>query len=155
MDINNKETSKSLYTTMFDVMNNYYQNKPIYLSNIEYNDTIKINGLKKLHNNKIENINNEDTIFINYLLNNIDAYKEHLECDFNKYLNMEILSSNTNSLNNQFLITNELKIINNDCNLNNKDINKLFNTYLQDNLKRFTNKKITIRNTIRSYNENN
>ena len=66
ININNKETSKSLYTTMFDVMNNYYQNKPIYLSNIEYNDTIKINGLKKIHNNKIENINNEDTIFINY-----------------------------------------------------------------------------------------
>ncbi|MBQ8891897.1 MAG: hypothetical protein IJ068_03425 [Bacilli bacterium] len=156
ININNKISSNSVYTTMFDVINNYYLNKPIYISNIEYiENNIKLNGLKKIYNNKIEFISNQDTIYINYLLNNIDTFKTNIECDDNKYLYIEIQDSNTNTINNQILITNELKIIRNDCNLDNKKITTLFNNNLKNNLKKFTNKEIIIRNTIRSYYENN
>ena len=153
--INKKNSSLTIYTTMFDIINNYYLNKPIYLSNIEYSDFIKITGLKKIYHNKVESINIDDTLFINYMLNNVNTYKKNLLCNPNKYLYFEILSSNTNNLKNKILITNELKIIKNDCNLDKNDINKLFNDYLLNNLKKITNTEITIKNTIRSYNENN
>ena len=151
----NKESSKTVYTTMFDIINNYYLNKSIFISNIEYSDNIKLNGLKKISNNKIEFINQDEVIYINYLLNNISKGEYTLECDYNKYINIEILESTTSNIKNQILITNELKIDKNDCKLNNKEIDKLYTNKLESNLNKLTNKKINIKNTIRSYYENN
>ena len=56
-------------------------------------------------------------------------------------------------LNNKLLITNEINIISNDCHLNNQEINKIFNKYLEDN-KIYTNKILNINNTIRGNYEN-
>ena len=153
--MNEKETSKSIYTTMYDVMNNYYEIKPIYLTNIKYDNTITINGITKLYNNKQEFININDSIFINYLLNNINTYKINFNCSDNSYLYLNILTSNTSNLNNKIIITNEIKVITNDCNLNKQKINTLFNNYLKDNLNKYTSKEINIQNTIRSIYENN
>ena len=153
--LNELETSKSIYTTMFDLINNYYNNNPIYLTNIEYNNKLYINGITKIEHNKHEYINEDKSIIINYLLNNINTYKINFNCNDNKYLYLNILSSNTNYLNNKLLITNEIKVITNDCNYNKDKINKTFNNYLKNNLKEFTNNNITINNTIRSIYENN
>lgn len=153
--INHTETSKSIYTTMYDLMNNYFKKSPIYLTNIKYDQNININGITKIYHNKHQLIQNDKSLFINYLLNNIETYKYNFECDNNKYLYLNILTSNTNIINNTLFITNEIKVINNECNLNKKDINKLFNNYLKSNLKEFTNKNINIENTIRSLYENN
>ena len=153
--LNELETSKSIYTTMYDLINNYYNNNPIYLTNIEYNNKLYINGITKIEHNKHVLINEDKSIIINYLLNNINTYKINFKCDNNKYLYLNILSSNTNYLNNKLLITNEIKVITNDCNYNKDKINKTFNNYLKNNLKEFTNNNITINNTIRSIYENN
>lgn len=152
--LNEKENSQSIYTTMYDLINNYYNKKPIYLTNIKYQDKLFINGITKIEHNKHIQINEDKSIIINYLLNNINTYKINLKCDNNKFLYLNILSSNTNYLNNKLLITNEIKVITNDCNLNKNKINKTINNYLKDNLKEFTNKKITINNTIRGIYEN-
>ena len=152
--LNEKEYSKSIYTTMYDLINNYYNKQPIFLTNINYQDKIFINGIDKIDHNRHEFINENKTILINYLLNNINTYKINFKCDNNKYLYLNILSSNTNYLNKDILITNEIKVITNDCNYNKNIINDTFNNYLKDNLKEFTNKKITIKNTIRSIHEN-
>ena len=154
IDINIKETSKSLNTTIFDIAKNYYLHEDIYIQNIKYDDTISLNGITKIHNNKLELITNENSIFINYLLNNINSYKENLICNDNKYLYLEILSSNTTKINNQLIITNEIKVINDDCKLNKKKIDKLFSNYLETNLSLYTKYKIKINNTIRGLNEN-
>ena len=151
IEINRNETSISTYLTMYDLINKYLLNEPIYLSNIKYDDEISLDGITKIYNNKISHINNYDAIFINYLLNNINTYKKQLTCDYNKYLYLDILSSNTNIINNKILITNEIKVINNNCNLNKDNIDKIFNEYLKDNLKKYTNKEITIKNNIRSF----
>ena len=152
--LNEKENSQSIYTTMYDLINNYYNKEPIYLTNIKLEDKLFINGITKLSNNKYTFIPEDKAIFINYLLNNINTYKINFRCDNNKFLYLNILSSNTNYLNNKLLITNEIKVITNDCNLNKDKINKTINNYLKDNLKEFTNKKITINNTIRGIYEN-
>ena len=152
--LNEKENSQSIYTTMYDLINNYYNKKPIYLTNIKYQDKLFINGITKIEHNKHIQIDEDKSIIINYLLNNINTYKLNFKCDNNKYLYLNILSSNTNYLNNKLLITNEIKVITNDCNLNKNKINKTINNYLKDNLKEFTNKKITINNTIRGIYEN-
>ena len=152
--LNEKENSQSIYTTMYDLINNYYNKKPIYLTNIKYQDKLFINGITKIEHNKHIQIDEDKSIIINYLLNNINTYKINLKCDNNKFLYLNILSSNTNYLNNKLLITNEIKVITNDCNLNKDIINKTINNYLKDNLKEFTNKKITINNTIRGIYEN-
>ena len=151
--INQSESSKSIYTTMYDIMSNYYLNKPIYLSNIEYNNNIIINGLKEINNNKISYFNNEDSLYINYLLNNIYSYKLYLKSN-NNNLYINILSSNTKYLNNKIYIFNEIKVINNDY-LSKHEINNIFNTYLINNISKYTNKKIIINNNIRSIYENN
>ena len=153
--INEQETSKSIYTTMYDVMNNYFEKKPLYFTNLTLEDKIIINGITKLNNNKQTLIPEDKIIYINYLLNNVNTYKVNINCSENKYLYLNILTSNTNILNNKILITNEIKVITNDCNLTKKDINSIFNNYLKTNLKEFTNKSITIQNTIRSTYENN
>lgn len=153
--LNELESSKSIYTTMYDLINNYYNHNPIYLTNIEYKDKLFINGIDKIEHNKHVLINEDKSLIINYLLNNINTYKINFNCNNNKYLYLNILSSNTNYLNNKLLITNEIKVITNDCNYNKDKINKTFNNYLKDNLKEFTNKNITINNTIRSIYENN
>lgn len=153
--LNELESSKSIYTTMYDLINNYYNHNPIYLTNIEYKDKLFINGIDKIEHNKHVLINEDESLIINYLLNNINTYKINFNCNNNKYLYLNILSSNTNYLNNKLLITNEIKVITNDCNYNKDKINKTFNSYLKDNLKEFTNKNITINNTIRSIYENN
>ncbi len=148
--INEETTSKSIYTTMFDVMNNYYSKKPIYFTNLDATKNISINGLTKLENNKYEFINENKSLFINYLINNISSLKINLTCDSNKYLYLNILSSNTNTIKDTLIITNEIKVITNDCQLNKDSINKKINTYLQDNIKEFTSQDIVIKNTIRS-----
>ena len=152
--LNEKENSQSIYTTMYDLINNYYNKEPIYLTNIKYQDKLFINGITKIEHNKHIQIDENKSIIINYLLNNINTYKINFRCDNNKFLYLNILSSNTNYLNNKLLITNEIKVITNDCNLNKDKINKTINNYLKDNLKEFTNKKITINNTIRGIYEN-
>jgi len=152
--LNEKENSQSIYTTMYDLINNYYNKKPIYLTNIKYQDKLFINGITKIEHNKHIQIDEDKSIIINYLLNNINTYKINFRCDNNKFLYLNILSSNTNYLNNKLLITNEIKVITNDCNLNKDKINKTINNYLKDNLKEFTNKKLTINNTIRGIYEN-
>ena len=148
--INEETTSKSIYTTMFDVMNNYYSKKPIYFTNLDATKNISINGLTKLEKNKYEFINENKSLFINYLINNISSLKINLTCDSNKYLYLNILSSNTNTIKDTLIITNEIKVITNDCHLNKDSINKKINTYLQDNIKEFTSQDIVIKNTIRS-----
>ena len=153
--LNEKENSKAIYTTMYDLINNYYKKEPIYLTNIDFNNKIFINGITKLYNNKYSLIEDKDTIFINYLLNNINTYKINFDCSDNKYLYLNILTSNTNNINNKIIITNEIKVITNDCNLDKKKINNMFNSYLKDNIKKYTNKNIIIQNTIRSIYENN
>ena len=152
--LNEKENSQSIYTTMYDLINNYYNKEPIYLTNIKFQDKLFINGITKIEHNKHIQIDEDKSIIINYLLNNINTYKINFRCDNNKFLYLNILSSNTNYLNNKLLITNEIKVITNDCNLNKDKINKTINNYLKDNLKEFTNKKITINNTIRGIYEN-
>ena len=149
--INKNETSISIYTTMYDLINNYLLNKPIYLSNIKYNNNISLSGITKINNNKITKFDNNNSLFINYLLNNIETYKLSLSCDYNKYLYLNILASNTTINKNKILITNEIKIIDNNCNLDKNNINTLFNNYLKENLKQYTNKDIIIKNTIRSF----
>ena len=149
--INRTETGVSIYTTMFDIIKNYKLNNPIYISNIKYNNQIELDGITKIYNNKISHIDNKNSIFINYLLNKIESFKLNLECNSNEYLYLDILSSNTNNINNKILITNELKVINNNCNLNKEQINNLLNDYLSNNLKKYTKKNIIIKNTIRSY----
>ncbi len=148
--INEETTSKSIYTTMFDVMNNYYSKKPIYFTNLDATKNISINGLTKLEKNKYEFINENKSLFINYLINNISSLKINLTCDSNKYLYLNILSSNTNTIKDTLIITNEIKVITNDCQLNKDSINKKINTYLQNNIKEFTSQDIVIKNTIRS-----
>ena len=152
--LNEKENSQSIYTTMYDLINNYYNKEPIYLTNIKYQDKLFINGITKIEHNKHIQIDENKSIIINYLLNNINTYKINFRCDNNKFLYLNILSSNTNYLNNKLLITNEIKVITNDCNLNKDKINKTINNYLNNNLKEFTNKNITINNTIRGIYEN-
>ena len=140
---------------MYDLMNNYYTNNPIYLSNIEFNDSLTLNGIIKISNNKQVLINNDNTIYINYLLNNINTYKINFNCSDNKYLYLNILTSNTNNINNKIIITHEIKVITNDCNLNKDEINNIFNSNLKKNIGKFTNKNINIENSIRSIYENN
>jgi len=144
--INEKETSKAIYTTMNDIMNNYYNQEPIYLSKV----SSKIEGTMMFYHNKYQEFNNDDTIFINYLINNVHTYKKSFTCHNNKFLYLEIISSRTNYFQNNLIISNEIKIINNECNLDKKTINKKINNYLSKNLKKFTNKNIKINNTIRS-----
>ncbi|MBR3661271.1 MAG: hypothetical protein IKN63_05180 [Bacilli bacterium] len=153
--INQNETSKSLNTTMFDIAKNYYLNKEIYIQNINYNDKLYLDGITKIRNNKVEHIENNKSIFINYLLNNINSYKENIVCKNNQSIYLEILESYTNTFTNKLIITNEIKVITNDCNLDKKSINKLFSNYLKKNISLYTNKDIIINNTIRSIYENN
>ena len=151
----NTKTGKSIYTTMFDIASNYYLDKPIYLTSISYDSYPEIIGFEKIYHNQKTFIDNDDTIFINYLLNNIEGFKINLKCTLDDYLYLEIKSSNTNIFSNKIFITNELKIINNQCNLPKDKINNLFNDYLSNNLSRFTKQKIIIKNTIRGIYENN
>ena len=153
VEMNEKETSKTIYTTMYDVVNNYYEGKPIYLTNINYNNTIHIDGIIKLEHNKQEFIEEDKAIFINYLINNIESYKINFNCSENKNLYLNILTSNTNTFNKKIFITNEIKVITNDCNLKKDKINVFINSYLEEHLKEFTKNSITIKNTIRSVNE--
>ena len=150
--INENTTSKAIYTTMYDVINNFYLHDKIYLSNIEYDNSLNLNGFKVLDNNKYETINKNDTLFINYLLNNINTYNYTKSCN-NNYLYLNILNSNT--INKKDIsITNEILIVNNYCNYKNFEIEEIFNNYLKDNISRFTNKKIEIKTTIRGQYEN-
>ncbi|MBQ8472311.1 MAG: hypothetical protein IJ501_02280 [Bacilli bacterium] len=155
IEINQQETSQAIYTTMYDLIDNYYNNKPIYLTNLIYDEKLSINGLKVLKNNTYKEIENDKTIFINYLLNKVDTFKYSYNCRNNQYLYLNILRSNTYEFNKELIITNEIKIIRNDCNLNKDEIIKTFDIYLKDNLKKLTDKKLTIKNTIRGIYENN
>ena len=150
-----KENSLSIYTTLSDFIKNYYNNNPIYLTNFEIDNNIKIKDIKKIFNNKYQTINIEDSLFINYLNNNINLYNYNLICNQNNSIYLNIISSRTNQFNNQYIITNEINILNNNCNLSKNNINKLFTNYLKNNLEKYTNKKIIIQNNIRSHHENN
>ena len=149
-----KEDSLGIYTTLSDVIKNYYNNEPIYYTNLEFDNNIKITSAKKFLNNKYENIKIEDTLFINYLLNKVEFYKYNLNCDKNKYIYLNILSARKSEIKNNIIISNEINVINDECSLNKNKINELFAHFLNDNLKKFTNKKITIQNNIRSPYEN-
>lgn len=151
---NQKQTSKSIYTTMYDVINNFYLNEKIYFTNITLDEHPVCSGLKVFTNNNYQFIEEDKVIFTNYLLNNIDTYKYSYKCSSNNYLYLNILAANVNELNNEIIIANEIKVIANDCNYKKEKINQIFNHYLKDNLKEFTNKKITIKNTIRGTYEN-
>lgn len=154
VEINHQETSKAIYTTMYDVIDNYFSKKSIYLTNLNLDEKIFINGLKEFKNNNYKDIKEEDTIFINYLLNKIKNFKYSYNCKENNYLYLNILRSNTNILKNELIITNEIKVITNDCKYKKEKIIEVFNNYLKDNLINFTDKKITIKNTIRGTYEN-
>ena len=151
---NKRETSKTIYTTMYDVIKNYYDNNPIYFPSLKVSDNISLDGVKEYKNNKYTSIKEDDVLYLNYYLNNIDTYKYSYTCSDNKYLYLNILKGATTNLNNELLITNEIKVISNDCNYNKNDINKIFNNNLKSNLEKLTKKKITIRNSIRGIYEN-
>lgn len=152
--INHQETSKVIYTTMYDVIKNYYEHKNIYLTNLTYQDNnILPIGIITFMNNDYQELTEDQSIFINYLLDNIDTFNYTYKCQDNNYLNLKILKGKKQELNNKLLITNEINIISNDCHLNNQEINKIFNKYLEDN-KIYTNKILNINNTIRGNYEN-
>ncbi len=148
---NQKSASKTIKTTMYDLINNFYQKEAIYLPYIKLDNNISLDGIKKFQNNNYQKINEDDVIYLNYLLNNIDTYKYSYHClnNNNKYLYLNILKANVTNLKNELIITNEIKVITNDCNLKKTEIDKLFQDNLKSNLKKFTSKKITIKNTIR------
>ena len=152
--INHQETSKVIYTTMYDVIKNYYEKKNIYLTNLTYQDNnILPIGIITFINNDYQELTEDQSIFINYLLDNIDTLNYTYKCQDNNYLNLKILKGKKQEVNNKLLITNEIIIISNDCHLNNQEINKIFNEYLEDN-KIYTNKILNINNTIRGNYEN-
>ncbi len=152
----NRETSKTIYTTMYDVIKNFYDKEIIYLPILKLEDTITLNGLKEFKNNTYKEIKSDDVIYLNYYLNNIDTYKYSFTCkdNSNKFLYLNIIKANVTNLKNKLLITNEIKVIANDCNYSKEEIENLFNSNLQTNLKKFTKKKLTIKNTIRGTYEN-
>ena len=154
IEINHEQTSKSIYTRMYDLINSYYNKENIYLTKIDLEDNLICNGLTIFKNNNYKTISIDDTLFINYLIDNIENYKYSHKCSNNKYLYLNILNSNTNQINKELIITNEVKIITNDCNLTKDEIDNTFKTYLKENLEKKTNKKITIKNTIRGIYEN-
>ena len=49
--INQQETSQAIYTTMYDVIDNFFSKKSIYLTDIKFDKHIAINGLKEFKNN--------------------------------------------------------------------------------------------------------
>ncbi len=151
---NSRNASETIKTTMYDVIKNFYDKKNIYLPSIILDSSISLDGIKEFKNNKYKEIKGEDIIYLNYFLNKIDTYKYSYTCDDNKYLYLNILESNTSFLTKELLITNEIKVITNDCNYNKDKIENIFNTNLKTNLEKLTNKKITIKNTIRGTYEN-
>lgn len=152
--INYQETSKVIYTTMYDLIKNYYNNKSFYLTKVNYDQNISTNGIIKFKNNNYTNLEENEGIFINYLLNNLDTYSYTYECMEGKNLTLKILKATSNKLKDNLLITNEINIIANDCKYQNKEINENFTNYLKENLKKYTNKKLEIKNTIRGNYEN-
>ncbi len=151
---NQRETSKTIYTTMYDVIENYYQKENIYLPYLTYNNSLTLKGLKVFSKNKYSLIEEDEVIYINYLLNKINSYKYSYECADDKFLYLNILGANVNELSKELLITNEIKVITNDCKLKQKEIEQIFNKNLKDNLEKITKKKLTIKNTIRGTYEN-
>ena len=152
--INYQETSKVIYTTMYDLIKNYYNNKSFYLTKVNYDQNISTNGIIEFKNNNYTNLEENEGIFINYLLNNLDTYSYTYECMEGKNLTLKILKATSNKLKDNLLITNEINIIANDCKYQNKEINENFTNYLKENLKKYTNKKLEIKNTIRGNYEN-
>ena len=152
--INYQETSKVIYTTMYDLIKNYYNNKSFYLTKVNYDQNIFTNGIIEFKNNNYTNLEENEGIFINYLLNNLDTYSYTYECMEGKNLTLKILKATSNKLKDNLLITNEINIIANDCKYQNKEINEKINNYLKENLKKYTNKKLEIKNTIRGNYEN-
>ncbi len=152
--INYQETSKVIYTTMYDLIKNYYNNKSFYLTKVNYDQNIFTNGIIEFKNNNYTNLEENEGIFINYLLNNLDTYSYTYECMEGKNLTLKILKATSNKLKDNLLITNEINIIANDCKYQNKEINENFTNYLKENLKKYTNKKLEIKNTIRGNYEN-
>ena len=146
--INYQETSKVIYTTMYDLIKNYYNNKSFYLTKVNYDQNIFTNGIIEFKNNNYTNLEENEGIFINYLLNNLDTYSYTYECMEGKNLTLKILKATSNKLKDNLLITNEINIIANDCKYQNKEINENFTNYLKENLKKYTNKKLEIKNTI-------
>lgn len=153
IQFNHQDTSQSIYTTMNDIIKNYYEQKEIYLTNITYQDHASILGLKKLYHNTYETISLDKSLFINYLLNQVNTYKYTFECESGKYLYLNILRSNTRKIKNQLTITNEIKVITNDCHYKKNKIDEIFTNHLKENLNIETNQKLTINNTIRGYDE--
>lgn len=154
IQINYQETSEAIYTTMYDLIKNYYNNKKFYLTNIDYKDNIYIKGITSFKNNNYQELDNKEAIFINYLLNDIQTYNYTYKCNNNKYLNLKIINATSNTIKKDLIITNEINIISNDCNLKKENINDNLNKFLQESLSKYTNKKITIKNTIRGNYEN-
>ncbi len=152
---NFNETSKTIKTTMYDVIEKIFNHEKLYLPYLEINDSIKLNGLKSYYDNNYLKINSEDVIYLNYYLNNIKTYKFSYKClDNNKFLYLNILKAYTKELKNEIVITNELKIINNDCNFSKSEIDKILSDNLKTNIKKISNKKIKIKNIVRGLYEN-
>ena len=111
---------------MYDVINNFTLQEPIYFTNLEITEHVKIKGLKVFLNNNYQEILENDSLFLNYLLNNINTYKYNYSCQDNKFLYLNILASTTNENEKEFFIANELKVITNDCNLKKDEILHLY-----------------------------
>ncbi len=152
--INYQETSLVTYTTMYDLIKNYYENKPLYLTNIIYDNALKVKNVKLFKNNHYQDLNNQEPLFYNYLENNIQTYHYDFLCEPNKFISLKVLKANAYTFRKELIITNEINIITNDCNLNKKEINQHFTNFLKDNLGKLSNQKIIIKNTLRGNYEN-
>ena len=101
---NFNETSKTIKTTMYDVIEKIFNHEKLYLPYLEINDSIKLNGLKSYYDNNYLKINSEDVIYLNYYLNNIKTYKFSYKClDNNKFLYLNILKAYTKELKNEII----------------------------------------------------
>ena len=66
---------------MYDVIKNYYENKNIYLTNLTYQDNnILPIGIITFINNDYQELTEDQSIFINYLLDNIDTFNYTYKC---------------------------------------------------------------------------
>ena len=152
--INQIENNKSINTTMYDVIKNFYERKTIYFSNIKIIDeNIKLDGAKSFQNNKYETFNQEEVIFLNYLSNNLKNFTYTYKCNYG-LTNLKIRSLKS-EIKNKLIINNEITVLDNNCNLSKNNIKNEFNNYLKNNLQKFTKYKINIQSTIRGFYENN
>ena len=154
LKINQKENSLTTITTMYDVIKNYYEKQPIYFTVIEFDKNILVSGIIKFIGNQYNQINKENTIFINYILNQVNSYTYNYHCSNGKEIILRINKAQKKEINNKIFITNEITILKNECSFQKEKIKQNFKEYLFNNLTNLTKKKIYIENNIRSLHEN-